>query len=180
MREAFYSILDARRAVHYREVVIAEADFYRDILWTSFDSDPKLVALSQLQSLELRAAKTIVRRAKKVNADAEPPIDWLSTLKVEFKEPKSRRAKKRHKAALVEKETALRSLFKQRLSILTGGAGTGKTSVLKVFLQELVRAEGRNPMLLLAPTDKARVRLSTKTKRNAMTIHKVRQRCRAN
>ena len=154
-----------------REVVIAEADFYRDILWTSFDSDPKLVALSQLQSLELRAAKTIIRRAKKVNADAEPPIDWLSALNVEFKEPKSRRAKKRHKAALVEKKIALRTLFKQRLSILTGSAGTGKTSVLKVFLQELVRAEGRNSMLLLAPTGKARVRLSTKTKRNAMTIH---------
>ena len=54
---------------------------------------------------------------------------------------------------------------------MTGGAGTGKTSVLKVFLQELVRAEGRHPTLLLAPTGKARVRLSTKTTHNAMTIH---------
>ena len=50
------------------------------------------------------------------------------------------------------------------------GAGTGKTSVLKVFLQELARAEGHHPTLLLAPTGKARVRLSTKTERNAMTI----------
>ena len=70
-----------------------------------------------------------------------------------------------------EKVTALRKLFSRRLSILTGGAGTGKTSVLKVFLQELVRAEGHHPTLLLAPTGKARVRLSTKTERNAMTIH---------
>jgi len=73
--------------------------------------------------------------------------------------------------ALDEKQVALGTLFSQRLSVLTGGAGTGKTSVLKVFLQELVRAEGRHPTLLLAPTGKARVRLSTKTERNAMTIH---------
>ncbi len=66
---------------------------------------------------------------------------------------------------------ALETLFARRLSILTGGAGTGKTSVLKVFLQELARAEGRHPSLLLAPTGKARVRLSTKTGHNAMTIH---------
>ena len=150
-----------------REIVLAEADFYREVLWTSFDSDPKLVALRHLHSLEHRAATMIKRRAKRVNADAEPPIDWHSALKGEFGEPTS----EREHLALDEKVTALRKLFSQRLSILTGGAGTGKTSALKVFLQELIRAEGRYPMLLLAPTGKARVRLSTKTKRKAMTIH---------
>ena len=150
-----------------REIVLAEADFYQEILWTAFDSDPKLVALRHLQSLEHRAATMIKRRAKRVNADAKPLIDWLSALKGEFGEPTS----EREHLALDEKVTALRKLFSRRLSILTGRAGTGKTSVLKVFLQELVRAEGRHPMLLLAPTGKARVRLSTKTKRNAMTIH---------
>ena len=83
-----------------------------------------------------------------MNAGAEPPINWLSALKGEFGEPTS----EREHLALDEKVTALRTLFSKRLSILTGGAGTGKTSALKVFLQELLRAEGRNPMLLLAPT----------------------------
>ena len=73
--------------------------------------------------------------------------------------------------ALDDQVGALETLFSRRLSVLTGGAGTGKTSVLKVFLQELVRAEGHHPILLLAPTGKARVRLSTKTGRKAMTIH---------
>ena len=158
---------DKRACEPDREIVSAEADFYQEVLWTSFDSDPKLVALKPLHSLEHRAAKMIKRRANKVNADAEPPIDWLSALKGEFGEP----TKERGHLALVEKETALRKLFSRRLSILTGGAGTGKTSALKVFLEELIRAEGRNPVLLLAPTGKARVRLSTRTKRNAMTIH---------
>jgi exodeoxyribonuclease V alpha subunit len=150
-----------------REVVLAESDFYQQRLWMALDSDPELVALKQLQSLERHAASTIKRRAKKVNPAAVPPIDWLDALKKLFGDPVS----DRERLALDEKVAALNTLFARRLSVLTGGAGTGKTSVLRVFLQELVRAEGRHPTLLLAPTGKARVRLSTKAERNAMTIH---------
>ena len=150
-----------------REVVLAEADFYQHSMWTAFDSDPQLVALKRLQSLEQGSASMIRRRAKKLNPAVDPPIDWLAALKAHFGEPDS----DRKRAALDEKVDALETLFTRRLSILTGGAGTGKTSVLKVFLQELARVEGRHPTLLLAPTGKARVRLSTKTGRNAMTIH---------
>lgn len=150
-----------------REIVLAEMDFYQRLLWTALDSDPELVALKHLQSLEKVIASMIKRRAKKVNPAADPPIDWLAALRGLFGEPKS----DRERVALDEKQVALGTLFSRRLCVLTGGAGTGKTSVLKVFLQELVRTEGRHPTLLLAPTGKARVRLSTKTERNAMTIH---------
>ena len=150
-----------------REVVMAEDEFYRTVMWTSFDTDPQLVALKHLRSLEENAASLIERRAKKVNPAADPPIDWLAALKGLFGDPQS----DREHLALDEKQAVLSTLFSRRLSVLTGGAGTGKTSVLKVFLQELVRAEGRHPTLLLAPTGKARVRLSTKTGREAMTIH---------
>ena len=150
-----------------REVVLAEVGFYQHLLWTAFDTDPELVALKHLRSLEQRSASMIRRRAKKVNPAADAPIDWLAALKGLFGDPKSNR----EHVALDEKVAALDTLFSRRLSVLTGGAGTGKTSVLKVFLQELVRAEGRHSTLLLAPTGKARVRLATKTERNAMTIH---------
>lgn len=149
------------------DVVLGEADFYREILWTSFESDPKLVALSHLKSLETGAATLIKRRAKRLNTPAKSPIDWSSLLKDEFKEPKT----ERECLALKEKESALRKLFSRRLCVLIGGAGTGKTSVLKVFIKGLEQVEGRHPLILLAPTGKARVRLSTKTKRNARTIH---------
>lgn len=158
---------DRRACRPDREVLLAELDFYQQILWTALDSEPELVALKHLQSLEQRSASMIKRRAKKVNSAAVPPIDWLAALSGLFGEPES----DRERVALEEKQAALNTLFSRRLSVLTGGAGTGKTSVLKVFLQELVRAEGRHPTLLLAPTGKARVRLSTKTGRNAMTIH---------
>ena len=150
-----------------REVVLAEEEFYKERLWTALDSDPALVALKHLQSLEQRSASMIRRRAKKVNRSGHAPIDWLAALKAEFGDPES----DRKRLALDDQVAALQTLFSRRLSVLTGGAGTGKTSLLKVFLEELVRTEGRQVPLLLAPTGKARVRLSTKTERNANTIH---------
>src|SRR5258708_40291875 len=61
--------------------------------------------------------------------------------------------------AIDEKVRALEILFSQRISVLTGGAGTGTTSVLKVFLRHLREVEGPSATLLAAPTGKARVRL---------------------
>ena len=150
-----------------REIVLSEIDFYQNLLWMSLDSDPELVALKHLQSLEQIVASMIKRRAKKVNPAVDVTIDWFGALKRLFGEPKS----DRERVALDEKQAALAIMFSRRLSVLTGGSGTGKTSVLNVFLQELFRTEGRHPILLLAPTGKARVRLSTKTKQNTMTIH---------
>jgi hypothetical protein len=43
-------------------------------------------------------------------------------------------------------------LWSERVSVLTGGAGTGKTSVVRVFLEGLFGAEGFRPLLLTAPT----------------------------
>ena len=76
-----------------------------------------------------------------------------------------------------EKAEALAKLYEGRFSVLCGRAGTGKTSVLKVFLKGLEELEGKRPILLLAPTGKARVRLMDRTKRDdgsvrdAYTIH---------
>jgi exodeoxyribonuclease V alpha subunit len=163
-----YSRFPERRACRPdRDIVLAERDFYQENLWMSVDSEPQLVAVKHLQELEQAIAATVKRRAKKKNPPAEPMIDWLVALEGLFGVPTSDRAR----SALEEKQAALGTMFSRRLSVLTGGAGTGKTSVLKVFLQELERSEGRHPILLLAPTGKARVRLSTKTERNAMTIH---------
>src|SRR5262249_52262428 len=76
-----------------------------------------------------------------------------------------------------EKAEALATLFQSRFSVLSGRAGTGKTSVLKVFLNGLEQLDGKRPILLLAPTGKARVRLMERTRladgsvRDAFTIH---------
>lgn len=66
---------------------------------------------------------------------------------------------------------AVKMFDKKKLSVLTGSAGTGKTTVVKAFLSsKQIQSEG---VLLLAPTGKARVRLGTMSGNangNALTI----------
>lgn len=64
-------------------------------------------------------------------------------------------------AAQVEKVKALDVLARTKLSVLTGPAGTGKTTLLKILLEQTTIV-GRE-VLLLAPTGKARVRLGQQT-----------------
>ncbi|MRD47435.1 AAA family ATPase [Caenimonas koreensis DSM 17982] len=74
----------------------------------------------------------------------------------------------RHKSALVEQAQALERLTTRKLSVLVGRAGTGKTTVLAGLLKsKKLAAEG---ILFLAPTGKARVRLSQKANTSAMTV----------
>lgn len=159
---------DRRACRPDRELVAGQEEFLRGVLWTAFDVDPPLAALKHLRELEQHAAGVIKRRSGKTNAVKEP-TNWRMALEREFGKPTN----EREKSALAEKDKALETLYERRISVLTGGAGTGKTSVLKVFLAELERLEGAIPILLLAPTGKARVRLATKTGRKAMTIHQL-------
>ena len=61
-----------------------------------------------------------------------------------------------------EKAAALEQIFRSRLSVLIGAAGTGKTTLLGILcsLDEVAK----RGILLLAPTGKARVRLEEQTR----------------
>ena len=63
--------------------------------------------------------------------------------------------------ARTEKAAAMEQVFRSRLAVLIGPAGTGKTTLLKVLctLPEVAK----KGVLLLAPTGKARVRLEEQT-----------------
>ena len=71
-------------------------------------------------------------------------------------------------AATKEQADALEALTSRKLSVLTGKAGTGKTTVMgALFQSRQLKQEG---ILLLAPTGKARVRLAAATGAEAMTV----------
>ena len=74
----------------------------------------------------------------------------------------------RHEAALAEQAVALETVTTRKLSALVGRAGTGKTTVLGALLRSgRLQKDG---ILFLAPTGKARVRLSQKANASAMTV----------
>ena len=63
-------------------------------------------------------------------------------------------------------------VFKRPLCVVSGEAGTGKTTVIRALIQAIQRTEGTGATLIaLAPTGKATDRIREKTGREASTIH---------
>jgi exodeoxyribonuclease V alpha subunit len=68
-----------------------------------------------------------------------------------------------------EQLAALNSAFRHRLSVITGGPGTGKTASIKTIA---ARAAGQGArVLLVAPTGRAAVRMSEASGLRARTVH---------
>jgi ATP-dependent exoDNAse (exonuclease V) alpha subunit len=74
----------------------------------------------------------------------------------------------RYVEALKEQAEALERITTRKLTVLVGGAGTGKTTVLGALKKSGGLA--RQGVLFLAPTGKARVRLGQKTGDPSMTV----------
>ena len=66
---------------------------------------------------------------------------------------------------------AVRMALTERVSVLTGGPGTGKTTITRAIIQ-LLQAKGHS-VLLAAPTGRAAKRLSELTDLPAKTIHRL-------
>jgi exodeoxyribonuclease V alpha subunit len=70
-----------------------------------------------------------------------------------------------------QQRAAVRTALTTRLSVLTGGPGTGKTTTVRTVLQLCDRERCR--VLLAAPTGRAAKRLSETTGREARTLHRL-------
>lgn len=67
---------------------------------------------------------------------------------------------------------AVKMCFKNNLSVITGGPGTGKTTVLKVIISVYESLTGKSDILLAAPTGKAAKRMAESAGMpGARTIH---------
>lgn len=77
-----------------------------------------------------------------------------------------------YKEAVQAQASVCDSIFDKGLSVLSGGAGTGKTTVVKSIISGIEKAHGLGTsFLLLAPTGKAADRLRERSGKEAMTIH---------
>jgi exodeoxyribonuclease V alpha subunit len=70
-----------------------------------------------------------------------------------------------------EQREAVAHACTHKVSVLTGGAGTGKSTITKIVVDAFEKAAGRDGVVLCSPTGKAAKRLSEVTGREARTIH---------
>lgn len=77
-----------------------------------------------------------------------------------------------YEKAVDEQVEVCQRIFRRPLSVLSGAAGTGKTTVVKAVIDAIEQAHGRGTSFqLLAPTGKAADRLRKRTGKKASTIH---------
>ncbi len=69
-----------------------------------------------------------------------------------------------------QQKEAVRNAINHSISVITGGPGTGKTTIVKCILQ-ILRSMGKK-VKLMAPTGRAAKRLSESTGEDASTIHR--------
>jgi len=75
-------------------------------------------------------------------------------------------------AAIQGQIAVCQRVFVRPVSVLSGAAGTGKSTVIKSLIQAIERAHGAGtPFCLLAPTGKAADRIRSVTGKPALTIH---------
>lgn len=70
-----------------------------------------------------------------------------------------------------QKQGALYGM-RERISVLTGGPGTGKTATIRTAATGYTRFHGKDSVILLAPTGRAAQRITESSGLPAMTIHR--------
>jgi len=120
-----------------------------------------LLALRSLERSESRAAQRLAlltATPPRIGAiDAERAIAWFES---------------RHSLSLAEgQKDAIRRAADSKILVLTGGPGTGKTTIVSAILE--IFSEKRARILLASPTGRAARRLAEATAREAKTIHRM-------
>ena len=154
-----------------QERFLEEAAWHSDsILLLEDGMEPPLIALRRLREMEEFVAGALSELVE-TTYDG-PGVAWSGLIESALVEadPLSQEIET---AARAEKETLLERAFRSRLFVITGRAGTGKTTVVRSLLDAIEKVEGKQSSLLLAPTGKARARLQARTDRDARTIHSV-------
>lgn len=139
----------------------------------SGDKSLEYTTIPALQLTSLKKQEDYLRKvlhARALKDVSSTNSDWKSLIiqAIEKSGQKFDSQNRRYVSALKDQATALEKITTRRLSVLTGRAGTGKTSTLgALFLCEPIQRGG---ILLLAPTGKARVRLGKAANSEAKTV----------
>ncbi len=82
------------------------------------------------------------------------------------------KAASEYEAALKRQAEVCVKIFNKPLCVISGAAGTGKTTIIKSIIKTVERVHGTGTsILLMAPTGKATERMKEKTKKSSSTIH---------
>jgi exodeoxyribonuclease V alpha subunit len=140
-----------------RQIIVEDID--EDI--ENFTQNNKAVYLTRLHQCEtgiasrLRALLSVPRATREV--DSVRAIQWARQ-QLSFEPAENQK-------------TAIRYALENKVMVITGGPGTGKTTIVKVILE--IFSQMKIDIMLAAPTGRAAKRMSEMTGHPAKTIHRL-------
>lgn len=113
----------------------------------------------------------VAGRIKRLLRDGQSPFDHFRLTRYDWAGAFAA-AERQHGLTLApQQHAAIQAALTHRVTILTGGPGTGKTTSIRVLLQ--LCAAHNHQVILAAPTGRAAKRLTETTGREAKTIHRL-------
>ena len=113
-----------------------------------------------------------VNAAKRLNLNRQTPSKIVYRMKNEDRDSYLADLAEQNQVELTDQQQgAVWAALSDKVSVLTGGPGTGKTTTLRMVINALDEEEFS--YALASPTGRAAKRLSEATDREAMTIHRL-------
>jgi len=158
--EKIAPLLEVEQTLCHRAITrLEESGKIKRELIPTIDQDVPVIFLAKLFYSEVGITKELQRifssdcNIRSVNVDKA--LEWVE--------------EKHHITLAKEQIHAISSALKDKIHIITGGPGTGKSTITKTILS--IHEKLSDKILLAAPTGRAAKRLSEITKRHAKTIH---------
>jgi len=147
--------------------------YYKELTFREYEGT-KYIYLKTVYENERRIEDELRNLAARKQVAIRSPVSdekWQSYLH-NSKSPIYQKNPELYRQLILHQKEVCKKIFQKPLSVITGSAGTGKTTIIKAILQALDSAHGEGTSVqLLAPTGKAADRLRERTNHQADTIH---------
>ena len=129
------------------------------------EGDRLWLYLAEVYDDERTIEDALTKLAGRADIELARPFDvddWRDEIR-DTKSPLLKKAEQQYEAAIDAQAESCGEIFRRPLSVVTGAAGTGKTSVICAIIRAVRQTEGDGaPLTVLAPTGKASDRVRAK------------------
>lgn len=152
---------------------VDQEELSRALVFREID-DNKYVYLKKVFEDEKLIGDQIMNLARRKNISLNAPVtdnNWRTFL-YDSDSPLAVKIPKEYEKAINGQLDVCKKILDKPVCVISGEAGTGKTTVIKALIHAIEKTSGRGVSIkLLAPTGKAADRIREKTKGDANTIH---------
>jgi exodeoxyribonuclease V alpha subunit len=163
--EEILQIENRQRIEEVIDAQISARNLIKDTISTDFDDGIPAIYLPMYHRAETGATEHLkaMTNMPSIITEWTADVDWDAFL--------TEMAKQNNVTLTMQQQSAVKAALTSKVSVLTGGPGTGKTTTLQMVISALEEKDFE--FALASPTGRAAKRLGEATGRDAFTIHRL-------